>query len=157
MSFFKKAQQKQKETKGLRVVVYGEAGVGKSTFAYNFHKPVVIGTNDEITTEIENGFKLEPALNSKQLSLMLQECVSFKDDYATLVIDSITSVQNLFNREVCKKKNVESVGDLPHGRGWVSSREKMSNFLAELNELQVKIGWDIVLLGHSNGERGAFI
>jgi hypothetical protein len=131
--------------KGL---IYGVAGIGKSTLAAQLPKPVFI--------DAEDGTKeLDVARYSVSGHAELFEAISLVEssDFKTLVIDSIDWVEKLLARKVCDKgdekgNKKDRIEDFGYGKGWKYLTEEVEKFLFRLDSVLRK-GINVVLLGHS--------
>ncbi|MEK9896208.1 MAG: ATP-binding protein, partial [Burkholderiaceae bacterium] len=109
-----------KKTSGLKppfIVVYGQAGVGKTTLGAQAPNPVFLQTESgEGTLEI-NAFP-----QVKDFSEMLEAIASLiehEHDYETLVIDSLDHLEPIIWKEVCKTQGIDSIEKLGYGKGYV--------------------------------------
>jgi hypothetical protein len=104
-------------------MIYGEAGIGKSTFAAQFPAPIFITTEEGIN-EIDVDHC--PMVRSYQ---ELRETFNFlnkvlteqKGKYKTLVIDSIDALEKLVWGgliEAAKSPKIQSIEDFPYGSGY---------------------------------------
>jgi len=105
----------------LRLVIYGDPGVGKTTLASQAPKPLFIDTDGGLVSAAIQGVSgkvLEPlsVADFQQCYFFAKEHVA---DFETLVIDSITELQNTLNADMSKLNKSRSM-DLP---GIVEQRE----------------------------------
>jgi phage nucleotide-binding protein len=105
----------------LRIVIYGDPGVGKTTLATQAPRPLIIDTDGGLVAAAIQGVKatvLEP-----QTVKDFQDCYFFAKqhtaDFDSLVIDSATELQNTLNSDMAKL-NRDRTMDLP---GIVELRE----------------------------------
>lgn len=129
-----------------RVVIYGPAGIGKTTIASKFPNPVYIdteGSSDE----------LDVARTSKPTSWPL--LISFIDNFIkdrqgfqTLIIDTVDWAENLCTIAVLAEKNKKSVEDFGYGKGFTLVHEEFCRLLDKLDTLS-QTGMNIVLIAHS--------
>ena len=102
-----------KEKKPPRICIYGEHGIGKSTFAAKFPKPIFIQTEDGLNQIDCAKFPLAKKLTDV---VMYLETLKVQDhDYKTVVIDSLDWLEKLAQEYICKQENRNSIADF--GRG----------------------------------------
>lgn len=99
-----KAKKPTAIKKRLKMFVFGPAGVGKTTAAIQFPKPVLVDTeagaeNDQYVKKLNavGGIYLGPregATNFETLMELVRDLLSKPHDYRTLVIDPLTVVYN---------------------------------------------------------------
>lgn len=130
--------------KKIKMMVYGEPGVGKSVFALGFPKPFFITTdgNYEWLEDFgadENAYK---QVNS------WKECKEAfhqdYNDYETIVLDLTEDAFKWSEQEFCVRNKIDHVGDLGFGKGYDITREE---FFIEICKLIAK-DKNIILLTH---------
>lgn len=129
-----------------KVVVYGPEGIGKSTFAACFPKPVFIDT--EGSTKYMNVSRLPKPTS---WSMLLEEVRYIKDNnglFNTLVVDTIDWAEQLCINNVCSSHNKKGIEDFGYGNGYVYVKEEMGRFLNLLEEV-VESGVNVVLTAHA--------
>lgn len=88
------------------ITVVGEAGTGKSSFAATFPKPVFIRAEDgvgRISRKIGTPDAFPVIGSSDDLFDQILALLKEEHDYSTLVIDSVTKLEEIFTREILEK------------------------------------------------------
>ena len=98
----------------VRVVIHGDAGVGKTTWAAGARKPLFVQAEDG-TGALEFD-RITPNTWQAYLNL-LDELIHDKHDYATLVIDSADWLERLAEQSVCAAAKVDSLEEVGGGFG----------------------------------------
>lgn len=131
-----------------KIVAYGVHGVGKSTFAANpKYKPIFI--------DIEGGLKrinapkLPRAKSWAEVDNQLAALIRDEHDYKSVIVDTVDWVERLIEQHVAKQAGVNSVLDIPFGKGYAACRALMDEFLLKLDTLNDVKGMMVILLGHS--------
>ena len=140
------AQSRQAD-RPLRVVVYGNSGVGKSTFAAAAPNPVFLLGEDGA------GFLSVPAfprpLYWADVLEAVQELTDMETPYQSLVIDTADGIEPLCVEHVCRvggKKNLEDFG---FGKGQILALEEWRKLLLKLEALQAKRRMNVIILAHA--------
>lgn len=133
-------------SKGIKTVIYGVEGIGKTTLASKFPDPLFIDTEGS-TTHFESVKRLPKPETWKQLNEMI-DFVSDEKPCKTLVIDTLdwaesAEVADMLNEY--KWKSIESAG---YGKGYVISAERIAEFLKKLETRLIDRGINVVLTAH---------
>ena len=134
------------QPEALKLVVYGPEGIGKSTFAAQWPRPVFIDTEGSTT-------RMDVVRTPKPLSwtYVLEQVKYFiqhPGELETLVIDTADWAEKLCIEHVCAVKQMKSIEDAGYGRGYVFLAEEFGRFLNLLDELRGK-GVHIVITAHA--------
>jgi hypothetical protein len=129
-------------------LIYGTGGIGKSTFAAKCPSPVFIPTEDGLDALGVDAFPLMTSL--KQVSEALDQLS--KDSahtYKTVVIDSLDWLEKLVFVEACAQYGVNSIADVPFGKGFAYAEILWKELLGRVNKLNVERKMLVVLIAHS--------
>lgn len=134
-----------------RILVYGTAGIGKSTFATCAPAPIVIQTEDGLGAIDCHRFPLAQSLAEVMASL----AVLYQEDhpYRTVVIDSLDWLERLIHAQVCALKQVASIEDIGYGKGYTFSLAHWRDVLDGLSALRDRRGMMTILIAHAKIER----
>ena len=129
----------------LKVIIYGTEGVGKTTLASKFPKPLFI--------DAENG---SGALNVarypyptswQMLMSEVQEFLNNPQGYKTLVIDSIDWAEAKAIEMICAGMKVNGIEDIGWSKGYTYLNEEIGRLLNLLTEV-INRGVNVVLIAH---------
>jgi len=131
----------------MRAFLYGPAGVGKTTFAAGFPKPLFFDT-EESTNRLD--VDRVDIRDWKGLEASIKELASDPSGYKTLVIDSIDWAERYLLEDILRRTNAASVEkvDGGYGKGYTLMGEMFGRFLGSLDAITAK-GLNIVFVGHS--------
>jgi hypothetical protein len=133
-----------------KVLLYGVAGVGKTSISLASEKYLLL--------DVEKGSRLlgdirriddeENPLNTLELIKEgLRE--AYQDpDTQTVVIDSITELNKIFEAEVLKEMKIPSLLH-NYGSGYTPFKNKWDAFLKTLDLLVYKANKNVILIGHN--------
>lgn len=134
--------------KPLKVVLYGPEGIGKSTFAAAFPKPIFIDTEDS------TGTMAVDRLQKPSSWTMLMEQVRYIRDhgqalgYRTLVIDTLDWAERLCMDHLMTINKWGSIEDPGYGKGYTVLGEEWGRFLNLLTEVS-NGGMTVVCTAHA--------
>jgi hypothetical protein len=145
--------QKGRAAMPRRIMLYGPHGVGKSTFGAMAERPIFI-TTEEGTNDIEcDRFPL--AAKYGDVLGSLSALYSDEHDYQTVVIDSLDWLERLIWAEVCTKRRVESIEDVPYAKGYIFALTQWREVLAGLDALRAERRMQVILIAHAAIEKFA--
>ncbi len=139
-----------RQTKALKVVVYGPEGIGKTTFANNFPQPVYIDT--EGSTNFIDSQKLPDPTSWTMLLEELEYLKSTSGIARTVVIDTMDWAENLAKQHLMAKNNWDAIDASSYGTRYVALADEIGKLLNKLSEL-VELNYNVVLLAHSETKK----
>ena len=145
-----KVRRGKQPPKPRRVLMYGVHGIGKTTWAAKWPKPIIVPTEDG-AGDVECD-SLPVCQNVTDAWLAVQELAGIAEhDYETIVIDSADWLERLIWRDLCDKHKKESIADFGYGKGYVDAARQFERFLVKLDEARNSTSrpCHIVFLAHS--------
>jgi len=138
-----------KNRKAKKVLLYGPEGIGKTTFASEFPKPLFLdaerGTNEYEVDRIE----VRAWDDIQRAFAFLQQP---GHSYQSVVIDTIDSAAPLLIQQVCREHQVQALSDIGYGKGYARVSEQVDTLLGQCNAL-VDRGIHVLFLAHSQIRR----
>lgn len=134
------------QQKAVRCVIYGTAGVGKTTLAAQFPNPVFI--------DVEDGSNQLPVARMPRPTswdMLLDEAREVRAGNipcSTLVIDTADAAEELCVRAACAENGWDSIESPGYGKGHVYVNEKFARLLDLLGEI-VDGGRNVVVISHA--------
>jgi hypothetical protein len=137
------------------IVVYGDSGIGKSTFASTALKPIML--------DLEKGSayldvpKVMPETFNDVLG-WLDTILTGKHEYKTVVIDTLDWLEGLIHKQVCKDTGAKDILDnrndgTAYGRCHVQALNLFLQVRDKLNLIRDQRGMAIILLAHTIKKR----
>ena len=144
--------KRQVMRKPEKLVIEGETGAGKTTFACSSHtkkEPVFVINADDggenvfhktginlIHDCIPTGDVKENADKWDKLMETLREIASEKSGIKRIIIDSVDKVEILAQAKTCALHKLTHIEDMGYGKGFAYSRGEMAKLLSGLNYLR---------------------
>ncbi len=130
-----------------RFVIYGENGLGKSTFATQTPSPIFIMTEDGA-----GSLEFEAFPQASSFLDVLDQIATLttnEHEFKTVVIDTIDSLEPLIWDHVCQQHNVQGIEDFGYGKGYTYALDAWRLLLGSLDALRAKKGMLVLLVCHS--------
>jgi hypothetical protein len=135
-----------KVQKAKKVCIYGPEGIGKSSLAAQFPRPIFIDTEGS-TTEM-NVDRLPKPSSWEMLRQQVNWVRQQGNRFGSLVIDTIDWAEMLAVTSVCAANNKNGVEDFGYGKGYVFVAEEIGRFLNLLSDV-VESGIHVILTAHA--------
>lgn len=135
-----------KITRAQKCVMYGCEGIGKTTFASKFPKPLFI--------DLEGGSahldvdRVEDVDTWDGLLGVIGELIENRQGFETFVLDTADWAERLCVNHICAKYKKLGIEDFGYGKGYQYLGEEYAKMLLKLTELQ-NLGMHILVLAHS--------
>jgi len=130
------------------MVVYGTAGVGKTTFGSQAPNPVFIQTESGEGRLTLSAFPLAESFDD--VLSAIETLITEDHEFETLVIDSLDHLEPLIWRLVCSEQQIESIEKLGYGKGYVFALDHWRKLVRALTVLRNKKNMAIVLIAHTH-------
>ena len=158
---FKRAVVRKPE----KIVVEGETGAGKTTFACSSHSkqtPAFIINADDggetvfhqtgieyIHDCLPTGDPKENAVKWDGVMDTMREIANEKSGIKRLIVDSVDKLEILAQGKVCTNHKIAHIEDMGYGKGYAYSRGEMQRFFSALNYLRDAQGFQPILICHT--------
>ena len=134
------------DSRAQKICVYGPEGVGKTSFAALFPRPLFL--------DLERGtcsYDVERAYPStvREVEELLDFVLAGGTGYGTVVLDSYDSLWHLYSWQVAAAKRVSCVEEIPYGNGVKMVADLLWRLLKGRVESLVRAGVHVVILAHS--------
>lgn len=140
-----KPHEVSRDLRGYSVLFYGTAKSGKTTTASKFPKSLILG--------FEKGWNALPgvmAIGVNNWREFKNYLIMLKDDetkamYQTIIIDTADIAYDYCSDYICNQNGVDSIGDLPYGKGYSLVAKEFDTCLRKILQLD----YGLVLISHS--------
>jgi len=136
-----------------RALLYGNEGVGKSTFGAQAPSPIFIQCEDGLDEIACSRFPLAESYES--VVAALRELHAQPHEYETVVVDSVDWLERLIWDKLCAQYGVSSIEKVDGGyaRGYTHALTYWREIIDHLNALRNGRGMVVILIAHSKVER----
>ncbi|EOS7984774.1 AAA family ATPase [Enterococcus hirae] len=128
--------------------IWGPTMGGKSFLASQFPNPVVFNTdgNAEANTVPSVQLRNIKDTNGKikrsvidQLDKLITALQTEKHTYETVVLDVIDDIVVMIEQYICDREDVETLGDIPYGKGYAAFTNIFQSLVIELKSLPMNV------------------
>lgn len=139
-----------------RIVVYGLAGIGKTTFAANADNPIFVLTEDGLggldvpAIPIDDSGKPRVATSFEEVIDCLKELGRQEHEYKTVVIDSLDWLETLVWAATCRRLNVSSIEEPGYGRGYIEALIEWQMFFDLVTALRDYKNMMVIMIAHDS-------
>ncbi len=144
--------KKQKDDSPDRIVMYGDEGVGKTSFAAGAPAPVFIAPEVRFRDLVVENFP-KPEAWSDILD-QVDALDSGDHNYRTAVLDTLDATEALIHKDICARNGWASIMDPGWQNGEKAAVDEWRILLAALDRLRERRGMQIILTAH--GRNGKF-
>lgn len=141
------ADLKKNAAKPPIITIYGDAGIGKTTFAATAPNPVFIITEDGLGDLDVQAFPLCTQLY--EINNCLDSLLNEDHSFETVVIDSLDWMESIIWEDICDRKGIPSIDELGYGKGYTESAALLRGIVRKLINLRDSKGMIIILVAHS--------
>lgn len=135
-----------KISRAQKVVVYGSEGIGKTTFASAFPKPLFIDTEGGTAHMDVN--RLDMPNTWDGLVNLVEEVSKNPGVCGTLVIDTADWAEQLCIKDICSKYKKSGIEEFGYGKGYTYISEEFSRFLAACDKV-IAADMNVLITAHA--------
>ncbi len=130
------------------VLIYGTDGVGKTTFAAQAPKPIIVGPesgSNRINVSRAKGVHTFDDV-TKAIAWLRNE----KHDFKSVGIDSLDWIEPLIWNALCVKHNVSTIEEVGggYGKGYTEALGVWSNMIAQVRDLRANRDMNVIVIAH---------
>lgn len=129
-----------------KVVIYGPEGIGKSTFASKFPKPLFSDT--EGSTKRLDVSRFDKPTSAEMLTQQIEYVKAHPELCSTYVIDTADWAEKLVSSSLCSRCKKSGIEEFGYGKGYVYLAEDFGKLLNQLEEL-IALGINVVVTAHA--------
>lgn len=139
--------EKGKQWRPPKVVIYGPEGVGKTTLAAKFPRPLFVdfeGGSSRLDVD-----RIQRPGSLAELKVVIDDLRRDHGDYRTLVLDTADWMEQLVVEQVCADRKVKDLGEIAYGQGYNIVAGVFADLLDSLTRLQAATQMGVVFCAHA--------
>jgi len=132
-----------------KILIYGEPGVGKTTFSTSAPKSILFNIEKGGADRIEcfRMFQKEPE-TLQEIAEAINALIEQDHDFKWIAVDTIDWLEMMLMDEICRVNKVARIDALAYGKGYQIMLEYWQRFIKKLEELQEKRKMGVILIAH---------
>jgi hypothetical protein len=135
------------QTHPVKAVIYGVEGIGKTTFAARFPKPLFIDL-DRGSQRMDVA-RIGDVTQWGQLSNVMKAISEGEaEDFSTIVIDTADMAAEMCKKYICAKNQKNNIEDFGYGKGYAILAQEFA-LLINWATVLIDKGFNVVFLAHS--------
>jgi len=155
--------EKQQVASPPLIAIYGGPGIGKTAFGIGTDSTndFKVGKNDHLLINVD--FRGADRLECNRATDLINKSITAIDDLKMIfkglaeqkhtmkwiTFDDLTTIEEIFVREVCEEHNVDDLKKIEYGRGYELARVKWHLFFNMIKQLQEEKSIGVILIGHT--------
>ena len=143
--------RKKTKLKPPKLVLYGGAGIGKTSFASGMNSPIFALTEDGMGKIQCDHFPV--AKDYDTFVANLKNLLDEDHEYKTLAVDSLDWLEPLIWEKVCQEHGKKSIEEFGYGRGYVEALKQWREYIDILNRLRDEKSMTIIQIAHNQIKR----
>ena len=140
-----------KKKGGMVTVLYGTPGVGKSTLAAGAQNALFIGPEENAEMDIARLPAIKTYAALMQYLAELAQGKYKKENFQTLVLDSISGMERIIHGEICANEPGKSMATAlkGYGKAFDEAARRLWTIRQALELVREKTLMNIIVIGHS--------
>lgn len=137
--------QISRDLKDKFILLYGKPKAGKTSMAVQFPRNLLLATEvgfhdipNAMVAKIESWSDFKKYLRELTLD-------KNKERFDSITIDTVTLLWDLCAKHIANQNNVESIADMPYGRGYDKTEKEFDEGIRKITLL----GYGLILIAHS--------
>lgn len=128
------------------LLIYGQPKVGKTSFAAQLPNNLIFSF--EIGTNALSGIYALPITKWSDLKIAIKqlEKPEVREKFHTVTFDTVSVAYSLCEKYICAQNGVQSIGDIPYGKGYMLTRIEFEETLRKISMM----GLGIILIAHAS-------
>lgn len=142
----------QSEPRALKVVIHGENGIGKTTFAAGAPKPLVLATEDGIGVLNVPSLRIRSSDELQQALMELNQGFrSGQRPFHSIIIDSLDALEAMVWQKICQTGRKQNIEDFGYGKGYVYALQKWAEIRDQVQSIN-DMGIHTIAIAQSNNK-----
>lgn len=138
--------RKKSKLKPPRLLIYGTAGVGKTSFGASMDKSIFLLAEDGLGTIQAEHFPV--AKSWEEFKGRLETLIKEDHEFKSLIIDSVDWLEPLIWKYVCEKNKWANIDSPGYGRGFTAALDVWREYTELLSILREQKGMVICQIAH---------
>jgi hypothetical protein len=149
------------------MVLYGQNGIGKTTFGAGMNKPFILAVEDGIGTMPVWHDKAHAKSHDEIMQTLMDVGGYFqKGEFQSLIVDSMDALQSKILEKILREHGKKSLSDFSYGKGYELFRQEWEGFRDLMERFHVELKANVMLIAQTesktvadpvNGPRNTYV
>ncbi|MCL5051711.1 MAG: ATP-binding protein [Gammaproteobacteria bacterium] len=134
----------------IRMMLYGQNGIGKTTFGAGMPKPFILAVEDGIGVMPVTYHRASHEPYSEILSDLMEVGGYFqRGEFQSLIIDSVDALQSKIIEQVLREHNKKTLNDFSYGKGYDLFKQKFEEFRNLMERFRYELNANVLLIAQT--------
>lgn len=130
------------------ILIYGQAGIGKTTAAASFPKPIILDLDKGLPKGLTVKSFPGKFTTLEQVLEALTSVLHDDHDRMTLIVDNVTKLEKLIHQYLCRKNKWATIESPGYGKGFNEAFAEWQKIIELLKEIRDTRKMMIVVIAH---------
>ena len=137
----------------VRMVLYGQNGIGKTTFGAGMNQPFILAVEDGIGTMPVWHDKAHAKTYDEIVQTLLEVGGYFqKGEFRSLIVDSMDALQSKIQEKILREHGKKTLNDFSYGKGYELFKQEWENFRNLMERFRVELGANVLLIAQTESK-----
>ena len=137
----------------VRMVLYGQNGIGKTTFGAGMNQPFILAVEDGIGTMPVWHDKAH-AKNYDEIVQTLMDVGGYfqKGEFRSLIVDSMDALQGKIQEKILREHGKKTLNDFSYGKGYELFKQEWEGFRNLMERFRVELHANVLLIAQTESK-----
>jgi hypothetical protein len=134
----------------VRMMLYGQNGIGKTTFGAGMPKPFVLAVEDGVGVMPVTYHRANHESYPEILSDLMEVGGYFqRGEFQSLIVDSVDALQSKIIEQILRENNKKTLNDFSYGKGYDIFKQKVEEFRGLMERFRCELNANVLLIAQT--------
>ena len=137
----------------VRMVLYGQNGIGKTTFGAGMNQPFILAVEDGIGTMPVWHDKAHAKSYDEIIQTLMDVGGYFqKGEFRSLIVDSMDALQGKIQEKILREHGKKTLNDFSYGKGYELFKQEWESFRNLMERFRVELHANVLLIAQTESK-----